>query len=53
MAVYEVHKVTAVPTTYDANDIFIVAPSGGEAYEAEMYVADVSGTSLKRASNKV
>jgi len=48
MATYQVHKVTAVPGTFNANDIFFVAPSGGTAIEMEMYVADSLGNNLRR-----
>lgn len=47
MSTYRVHKVTAVPATFAANDVFFVGPASSPDF-MEIYVANSAGDQLRR-----
>lgn len=47
LTAYAPHKVTAVPASYSANDVFFVAPSS-DPTKLEIHVANSAGTALRR-----
>jgi hypothetical protein len=51
MAVYKVHKVTALPGTLEANSFYFVAPPGAPDF-VELYVTGSSAATVKRLLNE-
>lgn len=47
LTAYSPHKVTAVPSSYAANDVFFVAPASDPS-ALEIHVANSAGTALRR-----
>jgi len=47
LTAYSPHKVTAVPASYAANDVFFVAPAS-DPTKLEIHVANSAGTALRR-----
>lgn len=47
MSIYNAHKVTAIPATYAANDLFFMAPAD-QPTDLEVYLADSAGASLRK-----